>query len=467
MTRRYTVAALILGAAALTFAAPAPPAGVTSVPLAADQQDEIVLELSNPANHPRVGVPNFILAAADAEITAASATITDVLWSDLDFEREYYMIPRASSASIPSAQADALPFDRWTAVGADYVLVGYIARSGQNLSIELRMIATRGERQGRQVFGARYPNCRAQNPRACAHAIADDVHKQTRQLDGVARTRLAFTSDRDATRVTGRPAQTPGEGKEIYLADYDGANQVRFTVNRHINISPAWSPTGNLLAYVSYMSSFPDVYVANLAEPGRGLQRPAAGSDRVQNFLPSWSPDGTKLAFMSTRSGNNDIWVVNRDGSGLTNLTNNPANDWAPTWSPNGAQIAFASDRLGANQLWVMSSTGTAPQRLFSDRIDRPTWSPLNFIAFTIGSGPGYDIGIYDFNNPGNVRVLTDGVGSNESPAVAPNGRHIAFVTTRWGRQHIATIDRTGENIRRITEVGNNTYPNWQPIPGR
>lgn len=451
----------------LAAGAPRFPTAIVAAPLAQDQQGEIVLELSNPSSHPRVGVPDFLLQGGDPDVVAATKTIVEVLWNDLDFEREYYMIPRQAFANIPPTEATSLPFDRWIATGADYVLVGSAARNGAELIVELRLVATRGERQGRQVFGARYPNCRLQNPRGCAHALADDFHKQTRLLDGVARTRLAFTSDRDNTRVAGRPSQTAGEGKEIYLSDYDGANQVRFTVNQSININPAWSPTGGLFAYVSYMSTFPDVYVANLAEPGRALTRPAAGNDRVQNFLPAWSPDGSKIAFMSTRSGNPDIWVVNRDGSGLVNLTNHSANDWAPSWSPNGAQIAFASDRQGANQLYVMSANGTDQRRLLSDRIDRPTWSSKNFIAFTVGSGPGHDIGLYDFNDPTGVKILTDGIGSNESPAVAPNGRHIAFVTTRWGRQQIATIDRTGQNLRRVTEAGNNTYPNWQPITAR
>jgi TolB protein len=172
------------------------------------------------------------------------------------------------------------------------------------------------------------------------------------------------------------------------------------------------------------------------------------------------------LAFMSNRTGDNDIWVVNRNGSGLRNLTSfRGAEEGSPTWSPDGQMLAFTSDRAGIPQLYTMNLTGTGVRRITSERIDRPTWSSLNFIAFTIGS-PGAEIGIWDFANPG-VKVLTGGVGTNESPAIAPNGRHIAFFTTRWGRQEIAVMDRTGSNVRRITTAGNNTYPNWQPVPGR
>lgn len=440
-------------------------------PLEFQQQvDQVALALRNPGSHPRVGLPDFIVSSADADTVAAAKTVAEVLWNDLDFEREYAMISRASSAQIPVTPVESLPYDRWIEVGADLVLAGSARVSDRTLVIQLRLVSVRGDTRGRQYFGREY-RCgmqTARGPRDCAHQIADDFHKENRNLDGVARTKLAFASDRDSARVAGRPDQAAGISKEIYLSDYDGANQIRLTTNRSINISPSWSPTGGLLAYTSYSSRYPDIYVANLAQPGRELERPAQGTEAVHNQLSAWSPDGTMLAYMSNRSGNNDIWIVNRDGSGRRNLTNTPnSSEGSPTWSPTGQMIAFTSDRAGIPQLYVMNITGTGLERLTSDRADRPTWSPLNFIAFTAGNtATGFDIAIWDFNNSG-VRVLTSGAGLNESPAVSPSGRHIAFMTTRWGRQEIAVMDRTGSNIRRITQTGNNTYPNWQPFVGR
>jgi TolB protein len=441
-----------------------------AAPIGAQQDSEVSIALRNPGSHPKVGLPNFVVAGGSPELATTAATIADVLWNDINFEREYYVIPRSSSASVPAAAVDALPYDRWIELGADFVLTGTATPSATGVTIELRLIGTKGDSRGKQYFGMRY-ECGLQSARGardCAHSMADDFHKQNRALDGVARTKLAFVSDRDATRVAGRPSQTAGQGKEIYISDYDGANQVRFTVNRSLNLSPSWSPNGGLLAYTSYTSGFPDIYVANLGAPGRALARPAHGTEEVQNQLSAWSPDGRQLAFMSNRSGYNNIWIVNSDGSGLTNLTNSKSNDGCPTWSPDGTRIAFTSDRAGANQLYVMNATGTGLRRLVDQKVDRPTWSRLNFIAFTVGSGPGYDIGLYDFTNAGSgVKILTNGTGSNESPAIAPNGRHIAFVTTRWGHKQIAVMDRTGENIQRLTDAGENTYPNWQPLTGR
>jgi len=446
---------------------------VNAEPMAQQQQvDEIALALTNPGAHPRLGLPDFVMPQTDPKMAVIAKTVADVLWDDLNFEREYYLIPRTSSSSIPVTPVASLPYDRWSEIGADVVLHGNAYASGQNLVIELRLMSVKGTTPGTQYFGKKY-QCGVQSPRGprdCAHQIADDFHMEVRKVEGVARTKLAFTSDRGSGRVRGRPSQAAAASKEIYISDYDGANQVRYTTNGSINISPSWSPTGGLLAYTSYASDFPDIYVANLVQPGRGLQRPAGGNVSIHNQLASWSPDGAMLAFMSNRSGNNDLWVVNRDGSGLRNLTpNTPRSDeGAATWSPNGQQIAFTSDRAGGTnnpQLYIITVLGTGLERVTSERIDRPTWSSQNFIAFTVGS-PGSEVGIWDFANPG-VKVLTGGVGVNESPAISPNGRHIAFVTTRWGRQEIAVMDRTGQHVKRITTSGNNTYPNWQPIPGR
>ena len=466
-TRSLAVASIALALVAAGTGANAP---FRVAALGQQSPTEVELTVFNKGVHDRLGLPDFLLAGADAELSAAAKTVAEVLWDDLDFEREYYMIPRKESAAIPVAAAAALPYDRWAELGADAVVAAAASRSGQDLVIELRLMEVRAATRGRVVFGAKY-TCRLQQARFCAHSIADDIHKKTKGLDGVARTKLAFTSDRDSARVDGRPSQTVAASKEIYIADYDGASQQRITVNRSINLSPSFSPTGTMLAYTSYVSGFPDIYIANLREPGR-LLRPAGGSERIHNQMAAWSPDGSRLAFVSWRSGNADVWVVNRDGSGLLNLTNHRADDGAPTWSPDGGRIAFTSDRETGSSplLYVMnSSSGAGVRNLTRVRADRPTWSPLNFIAFTGGESGNHDIALLDMNEAGSpVRILTDSAGTNEGPAVAPNGRHIAFFTTRWGRQQIAIIDRTGsrERIKQVTNAGNNTYPSWQPFAG-
>ena len=470
-------------ALAFTRATAAPPLDIVARPLpdAAQQQQqqqpppqpqqprELVLALDNPSYQPRIGIPDFIVTGGDAELQAASKLLADVLGFDLDFEKEFLVVDRKASAAIPAAATiDAIPWDSWRQIGADFVIFATVRRSGASFTVEMKVLRSRGEPVGEQKFGSEYANCAMNNPRYCAHFIADDMHAKLRNLTGVARTKLAFASDRDATRQAGR-FEGASIGKEIYISDYDGANQRPATANRSLNINPTWLPDARGLAYASYVSKFPDIYVSLF--DGRPPTRPAGGTDVIQNTLPAVSPDGTRIAFASGRAGRYDIWVVNRDGSNVRNLTPNTPNsdEGAPTWSPAGSQIAFTSDRTGSPQIWVVSADGLGqPTRLTSDtHADAPTWSSQNYIAYTLGGGPGHDVAVIDLSKR-EVRVLTDGLGSNKQPTFAPNGRHIAFVTTRWGREQIAIIDYPtgGKSIRRVTDAGNNTYPDWSPVPG-
>jgi TolB protein len=412
---------------------------------------------------PRLGLPDFVLSGADAELKAASTTIADVLWKDLEFEEVFYMIERPRSASIPVTDSpEALPVDKWAELGAEFVIVGTATRAGAALTVDVRVMGVKSAPAQRVKFAKRY-NCVVASPRVCAHFIADELHKQLAGLNGVAQSRIAFISDRDGERQGGAFDRA---GKEVYLADYDGWDQRRMTATRALNISPSLSPDGQLLAYVSYRSRFPDIYVQPVYQVG-GLKRPGNGTDVHHNQYPAFSPDGSRIAFGSNRDGNRELYVVDRDGRNPpVRLTNHPGDDLAPTWSPTGTQIAFVSDRSSGTtpMLYVMSADGVGgADRLSDQRADRPSWSPLgNLIAFTCGSGPGYDVCVVDVQTR-QVRKITDGLGTNEQPSFAPNGQHILFVTTRWGKKQLATVNIKGTSIRKVTDSGNNEFPSWAP----
>ena len=423
------------------------------------QRDEVSLVIGGPiGSTPRFAVPDC-LALTPGETTAAAArTIAQVLWDDLFFEREFRMIPRDTYLTIPVAQSlEDLPFDRWRELDADGVVSCSVrATSDTQLEITARLfdIQTRASAFGRVYVGGN------ENLRRYAHQLSDEIHLHQRALPGVARTRIAFVSDRDRESVFGLVENRPG--KEIYIADYDGANERRVTVSRSINTNPAWAPDARSIAYTSWLTGFPDVVVSHVFE-GR-MSHPARGNDRDHNFLPAFSPDGTQIAFNSNRDDNNDIYVANVDGSDVRRLTNNPAIDTSPTWSPNGRQIAFTSDRTGAPQIYVIGADGTGLRRLtYETYCDRPTWSPAPFneIAYSSKTGPGHDIKVMDLAGD-EPRQLTFGQGSNESPSYSPNGRHIAFSSTRGsGTKQIYTIGRDGNGLRRVTTTGNNEMPSW------
>jgi TolB protein len=448
LTSTSIVLALVLLAAQNPAPQPAQPSSQSEINIA------ITGDIGAPLHY---AVPDFVALTQDAETTAAAKLMAEVLFNDLAFEREFDLIPRDTYRTIPVAQtASDIPFARWSELNADGVVFGTVQRSGSTFHVEMRLFNVRT----RQVaLGKQYDGIRVANPRAGAHAIADDIHEQ-RGLHGVARTRLAYSSDRDNERMDSTVEKR--DSHNIYVSDYDGANVVRITTQPgRLNINPNWAPDGRTLAYTTYGRIMPQILVSNLYLGTRDTLT----DEKSQAFLPVFSPDGSKIAFMSDRDGKGmDIYVMNRDGSGVRRLTNSSAADSTPTWSPTGTQIAFTSDRSGSAQIWVMDTDGLNVRRLtFEDSYaDRATWSPAPFneIAYAARSGPGFDIRIYDVATRASHQI-TSGEGSNESPSFAPNGRHLAFTSSRAGKVQVYTIARDGKQLTKLTSVGNNWTPNW------
>jgi TolB protein len=407
---------------------------------------------------PRFAVPDFLALSSDRETVDAAKTIGQVLWDDLTFEREFALIPRDVYSSIPPATSmQTVPFDRWREVNADGVIVGTVQKTESGMHVEVRLFNVRTRQS---AFARSYEGSTA-NRRLYAHTISDELHRQQRALRGVAQTRLTFNSDRDGERMAGTLGNRGA--KEIYISDYDGENQRRVTSGFSLNITSTWSPDGRAIVYCSYKHGLPNIFVSHIFEGLLDELTKNAGN----NFTPVWSPDGTRIAFASTRDGNTEIYVMNADGSNVHRLTNNPAADITPTWSPAGTQIAFTSDRTGTPQIFIMGADGLGQRQLTHDAYaDRPTWSPApyNEIAYAARTGPGNDIRILELAT-GQVRQLTFGEGTNESPSFAANGRHLAFTSSRAGKSQIFTIARDGKDLRQVTRAGNNYQPDWSKGP--
>ena len=454
------------GPAPLAIAAALLTAGIVAAqqpqqqPVPAPQQpSEIVTRIdSGSGAPPHYAVPDFIALTSGAAPIAQM--LAQVLWDDLAFEREFDMMPRDINKTVAVARTpDQISFGAWRENGADAVFFGTVEQKGNDVLVEVRLFNVRTRTS---VFGQQY-TIAARSARRIAHEVADAIHQQQRGVRGVARTRLAFVSDRTRESLLGTVEKRTG--KEVYVVDYDGANELRITNSRDLNVNPSWSSDARAIAYSAYRRNVaPDILVSFIYTGV--LQNLTKGRLPDGSYLPVFSPDGRQVAFAATPqgAGAQDIFLVNADGTNLRQLTTHPDSDTTPTWSPSGTQIAFTSDRTGKPQIYVMNLDGSGLRRLPipDGEADRATWAPAPFneIAYSARTGPGYDIKVYELSS-GVTRQITLSEGSNESPSYSPSGRHLAFMSTRSGLWQVFTIGRDGNGLRQVTRSGNNQTPDW------
>jgi TolB protein len=399
----------------------------------------------------RFAVPDCAPRKGDAPSTEACRTLTQVLRNDLKFE-SMDLVPDHLIAASPPLNPDAPNFVDWQGIGATMLVTMKAWVTGGEITVEAKL-HTVGN--GKSILAKRYTG-KADNPRVFAHQLSDEIMALA-QVKGVARSKIAFVSDRDSGGK---------RTKELYIMDYDGYNPRRVTVNNSINILPAWSPDGRSLAYTSYRRpGSPDVYVASIFEGKNTNITNGSG----QAFAAAFSPDGKRLAYASSRSGNMEIWVANADGSGARKLTSSSGLDTAPFWSPTGQEIAFTSDRGGTPQIYVMDAEGLNVRRVttMGNWNDAPAWNPNKQypeIAYTARIEGGFEIAVLNYETRA-VRQITQGKGSCEYPSWSPSGRHLTFACGRGSKWQIGIADREGRSVTMLPAgPGKNEQPDWGPV---
>ncbi len=392
-----------------------------------------------------VGSNQFPIAIADFQRDGQIPQDVDaIIRANLQRSGLFRLVDTGGAALPENA---AVAHAEWKARGADALVVGSIARLADGrFDVRFRLYDTVKQVQ---LDGLSYVSS-ANDLRLNAHRISDRIYEKLTGDRGVFATRIAYV------------VQLGRNQYELQVADADGANAQPALRSREPIISPAWSFDGTRLAYVSFESGKPVVYVHTLAT---GARR-AVANFRGSNSAPAWSPDGKTLAVVLTRDGISQIYSIGVDGNNLRRLTNSGAIDTEPVFSPDGRYIYFTSDRGGGPQIYRMSPTGADVQRVTfnGDYNVTPRVSPDSRQIAYVGRRDGrFQVYVMDLAT-GLELAVTDTV-MDESPSFAPNGRLLLYATEVNGRGILASASTDGRVRTRLSgPSGDVREPTWGPF---
>ena len=409
---------------------------------------ELQIEITSGVRDP---VPIAIVPFASSGAAASDFDAAGIVQHDLEGSGRFRALPRERMPATPS-RAEQVASPSWKAVGSDYVVVGRTqALDNGSLAVDFELVNTlTGARLATQRFtGA--PGAM----RNAAHRVSDAIYQKILGVRGAFATRIAYVA------VDGEP---PAQRYQLIVADADGANQHMILESRFPLMSPAWSPDGQWLAYVSFETKHSAVYVQLVRSGERRQVSARAGI----NGAPAWSPDGHKLALtLGASVGNPDIYVLDLTTQDLTRITDDPAIDTEPEWTPDGKSLFFTSDRAGSPQIYqIGTSAGARPKRLtFGGNYNaRPRVSPdgSQLAMVTLDNG-NYRIAIQDLGS-GTVRMLSHGH-LDESPSFAPNGATLIYSERESSRGSLATVSTDGlTGLRLKASQGEVREPAWGPF---
>ena len=340
-------------------------------------------------------------------------------------------------------------YKSWAARGADALVVGSVVQSsGTQFEIRYKLFDIRKS----ESLGGLNLNASADNLRAVAHKIADDIILKLLGERGIFSTRLSYVIKE-------------GKRYRLVISDADGQNIRNAMNSSEPIISPSWSPDGKKVAYVSFEDRKPVIYVHELAT-GRRI---ALSNQKGNNSAPAWSPDGKRLAISLSRDGNTQIYGINADGTALHRLTRGSTIDTEPQYSPDGRYIYFTSDRGGNPQIYRMSAEGEqveGTKRITYKQgfVTSPRIAPDGkYLAYIANIGGAFRLYILNLAT-GDSQALTDS-SSDESPSFAANGRYVLYSTKVGGKRVLTAVSVDGNSKQVLSIPGSDVrQPSWGPF---
>ena len=384
-----------------------------------------------------------IAVAAFRGEAAISQKISAIVQADLERSGQFRAVDTGAGQFDEVTRPD---LTMWRQKGADSLVLGSVSRLADGrFDVRYRLWDVV---RGQDLAGQSYAVVQG-DLRLAAHRIADAIYEKLTGERGVFSTRISYV-----TKAAGR--------YHLWVADADGENAQTALTSPEPIISPAWSPSGMQLAYVSFESRKPVVYVHDVASGKRRLIANFKGS----NSAPAWSPDGATLAVTLSRDGGSQLYSMEATGGEPRRLAQSSSIDTEPVYAPDGKTIFFVSDRGGAPQIYRMGARGGQADRVtFSGSYNiSPAISPDGrWLAYISRVNGIFKLHVMELTT-GNTSAVTDS-SADERPSFAPNSRLIVYATQLNGREALMTVTLDGKMKARLAGQGGDIRePNWGPF---
>ncbi len=392
-----------------------------------------------------VGLTQLPIAFAPFKGEAASPQrIGAIVQADLERSGQFRLVSASSPALDENARPDLVP---WRQSGADSLVTGSVARLADGrFDVRFRLWDVVA---GRDLGGQSYAVTPA-DLRLAAHRIADFIYEKLTSDKGIFSTRIAYVTK-------------TGARYSLWVADADGEGAQPALTSPEPIISPSWSPDGKQLAYVSFESRKPVVYVHDVSSGRRRLVADFRGS----NSAPAWSPDGRTLAVTLSRDGGSQLFTLDaRNSAEPQRLIRSSSIDTEPVYSSDGKQIYFVSDRGGSPQIYrIPAAGGTAERVTFTGtyNISPALSADGRWMAYISRVNGAFKLHVMDLAT-GNATAITD-TSADENPSFAPNSRLLLYATKQQDREALMTTTLDGKIKARLAGQGGDIRePDWGPF---
>lgn len=372
----------------------------------------------------------------------APQKMASIVQADLERSGQFRGVDALGTSLDENAHPD---MSTWRQKSADALLVGSVTRLADGrFDVRVRLWdVVRGQDQGGQSYIVT-----AGELRLAAHRIADFVYEKLTGDKGVFATRIVYI-----TKNT--------QAYHVWIADADGESAQSALNSPEPIISPSWSPSGNQLAYVSFESRKPVVYVHDVATGKRRLVANFKGS----NSAPAWSPDGKNIAMTLSRDGGSQLYIMDSNGGEAKRLAQSASIDTEPAFTSDGKTIYFVSDRGGSPQIYRMPATGGSAERVTytgSYNVSPALSADGRWLAYISRVGGAFKLHLMDLATTTSV-PLTDTT-ADEKPSFSPNSKLIIYATQQQGKEALMTTTLDGKVKARLAgQNGDIREPGWGP----